>query len=292
MTRQRIVVICNPTTRGRADHIQHLVESQTSTHDLVFHRTMSAGHARALAAASLEHADLIVAAGGDGTVSDVASALRGHDIPLGILPAGSTNIVARDLGIPTNIRAASALLFGRHELRRIDVGTCGDRVFLHMAGAGFDSTFFDLTNPSLKRRIGWAAYLPSAVRALHRPSAHYVVRTEGAELRVTSPLVLVANGGSIISPRIRLAPDISKQDGLLDVLVVTANTPVQLAQVLARLVTMRLCQSRFVLHLEATTVEVTSTPIMPVELDGDVVLQTPVTFGIEPGAISIVTPPG
>lgn len=290
--RERMAVIVNTATKGNVARIIHaLREAAPDTVDLDIRPTEYAGHAGDLALSLREKVPVIVAVGGDGTVGEVAGAIRGTGTRLAIMPGGSTNIVARELGIPVQPERAVALLFGPHAVRPLDVGLCGDRAFLHMAGAGFDSAFFDRTSVALKRRIGWAAYLPAAAAALRTSPARYRIVTADSELDVVSPLVLIANGGSIIHPRFRLNARIRKDDGLLDVLVVTATTPVALAGVLARLATLHLTRSPDVIHLTTTEVSIASERPVPIELDGDVVTATPARFTIDPGGIRVLCPP-
>lgn len=284
-------MIVNPATRGNATRLVGALRAAAPAHMLLDVRfTERPGHAAELARDGRDRATMMIAIGGDGTVSEVAGALRGSGIPLGIVPGGSTNIVAQELGIPTNIRRSAELLFGEHKVVAIDAGTCGDRVFLHMAGAGFDSAFFSLTDPDLKRRVGWLAYFPAAVQALKRAPFRLSIRTPDTTIEVDSPLVLVANGASIINPRFRLNPRIRKDDGLFDVLVITATTPVQLARVFARLATMQLERSPYLIHVTASEVSVSSDPTIDVELDGDVVERTPVVFKIDPRAVKLIVP--
>lgn len=287
----RIVVIVNPVTKGNAERIVQQLRIAAPAEAVVdIHWTERADHGAELAHAVRDDATIVVASGGDGTVAEVAAGIRGTDTLLGIIPGGSTNIIARELGIPAQTDRAIALLFGEHAVRTIDVGLCGPRTFLHMAGAGFDSELLDLTSTELKRKVGWMAYLPAAVAALRTLPVSYTIRTPETELQVVSPLVLIANGGSIIHPRFRLHSAIRKDDGLLDVLVITATTPVELARVLGRLATMNLERSPYLIHFKTTEVSVSSTPSVPVELDGDVVAQTPATFTIDPAAIRVITP--
>lgn len=291
-TWRRVAVVMNPATRRGMDDLERrLLAAVPSAVDLVVRRTEAAGDAVRIARELVGHADLIVAAGGDGTVADVATGTFGSGVPLGILPAGSTNITARELGIPTNPTRAIALLFGPHRLKTMDVGRCGDRCFLHMAGAGLDSRFFERTDRRLKRRVGWLAYLPPAAFALNMPPAWMRVITDNEVKTVVSPLVLVANGGSIIHPRIRLDPAIRNDDGWLDVLIFTATRPVPIARTLGRLASLSLNDSPFVWRARARTVEIHADPPLPFQLDGDVVEKTPVIFGLEPKAITFLVMP-
>lgn len=288
---QRVVVIVNPVTRGNVERIvRQLWIAAPAGIDLDIRRTEYAGHGEVLAYSLRDETAIMVAVGGDGTVAEVAAAIRGTDTLLGIIPGGSTNIIARELRIPEHAGRAIALLFGKHAVRTLDIGLCGSHAFLHMAGAGFDSELLDLTSAQLKRKIGWMAYLPAAVSALRTLPVRYTIRTPDTEIQVVSPLVLIANGGSIIRPWFRLHSGIRKDDGLLDVLVITATTPVELARVLGRLATMKLERSPYLIHLKTTEVSLSASTNVPVELDGDVVTATPATFVIDPAAIQVITP--
>ncbi len=107
----------------------------------------SSSDATAGAAQAAGSATIVVAVGGDGTVADVATGIFGSSAALAIIPAGSTNIAARSLGIPADPAAALDLICGSHLLRSIDVGRSDDRSFVHMAGAGFDAALFHATSP-------------------------------------------------------------------------------------------------------------------------------------------------
>lgn len=289
--RGTVTVVVNPATRrDAATAVAAIRRAAPADTDLRFVETRGPGDAIGQTRHAARASGVVVAVGGDGTVADVATGLRGSGVPLGIVPAGSTNIIARELKIPTDPLAAAALLFGHHRLARRDLGICGDRVFLHMAGAGFDSRFFDGTDPRLKRRVGWVAYVPAAARSLRMPPVRFSIVVDDQRIEVTSALVVVANGGSIISPRLRLNPLIRSDDGLLDLLIFTATGAVPLARTLASLLSLRLHQSPYVVRIPARTVEMTAHPPLAVQLDGDVVDRTPVRFTIDPAAIDIVAP--
>lgn len=291
MPGDRILIVANPATRGNVARIEReLIAAAPAGVTLDLRLTNAPGHGRTLALAAAPGARLLVAVGGDGTVSDVAAAAVEYDIPLAIIPGGSTNIIARELGISRDPEESARLIFGPHRIRRLDAGICNDRVFLHMAGAGFDSQLFALTEPTLKRRIGWPAYLPAAARALRLPAAHVHLQVDGDSLELTSPLVLVANGMSIIHPRLRVHRAFRSDDGWIDLMVVTATSPMAIARTLGRLALTQLDRSPYVIHLRAKSVHLETTPVLPIQLDGDVVTQTPATFGVRPGAVGLVAP--
>src|SRR4029079_2655516 len=181
--------------------------------------SQSPSQAATLARDAAAIADVVVAVGGDGTVADVATGIFGSAARLGIVPTGSTNITARCLDIPRGARRAVELIAGPHARRPIDVGRCAEPCFLHMAGAGFDAEWFGATSPTLKRSMGWVAYLPAAATAIRLPPAHVRVVTDDDAIDAMSPLVLVANGGSILAPELTLHPEVAIDDGWFDVLV-------------------------------------------------------------------------
>jgi diacylglycerol kinase (ATP) len=291
-TVQRISTIVNPATHGNAAAIVQLLQRTAPAYiDLDVRLTPAAGTTTALARDALASgAETVVAVGGDGTVAQVAAALAGTDIPLGVIPGGSTNITAREAGIPTDPRLAVELLFGAHRHVAFDIGLWGETPFLHMAGAGVDSRLFQDADPAAKRRVGWLAYVPPAVRDIRHALADFTLVVDGMTTQISALTVLVANGSSIITPRLSLYEGIRTDDGWLDVLVFTPRTPLEMLRTLGAAVAQRLARSHYVTHLRARHVEIASNPLLPVELDGDVVTQTPVTFTIKPSALKLIVP--
>jgi len=235
-------------------------------------------------------AEVVVAVGGDGTVSRVATGIFGSEAALGIVPLGSTNIIAKSLGIPSSPHAAMRLLRSSDARRVIDVGRCDEHCFLHIAGAGFDAEIFRHASLQWKRRTGWIAYLPPAMRALQQAAAEIRLTVDEVASTHTSPLVLVANGGSFISPNLSLFPGISYEDGSLDVLVFTCTTGPEMLATLASISTGRSESSQFVTRLRGQRVRIESNPPVWVEIDGDPIGQTPKDFAVVPSALEVVTP--
>lgn len=288
----RVLVIANPATRRDIRRIiATLRRAAPEGVSIDVRISTRAGEARELALAHAGGARLLVAVGGDGTVADVAVAAIEHSVPLAILPGGSTNIIAREMRIPTDPAAGAALIFGRHRLRRIDAGAAGERIFLHMVGAGFDSRFFARSNQELKRKVGWLAYLPAAARTMLDRPFDARVTVDGAEVRAISPMVLVANGPSVIHPALTIAQDVSTSDGVFDVFIVTARTGPQKAGVLGRMARKRIDESPHVIRLRGKEIEIATEPPLPVQFDGDVGGETPVRLRMLPGALQVVVPP-
>lgn len=259
--------------------------------DLTLEIVSSSAEATAAARTVAENAKVVVAVGGDGTVADVATGIFGSGAALGIIPAGSTNITARSLGIPANPHEAIAILSEPHHELTIDVGRSGNRCFLHMAGAGLDAEMFRGANREWKQRVGWLAYLPPAAAALRLSPSEVQVTTDDAAIQARSPLILVANGAAAIAPALKLHPHIAVNDGQLDVLVFTAATPAQIAATIGHFGSQRLDQSPHVIWQTTRNLRIDADPRLPVQLDGDTRGSTPREFSLAAAALRVITPP-
>ncbi len=288
---KRIVAIVSAANRhGVREMVDWLTRHFPHQSSLDIRVASSSQHATRIAAEESFRADIVVAVGGDGTVADVASGIFGTDVTLGIVPAGSTNITARALGIPSDPLAAMDVLAGPSTQRVIDVGRSGERSFLNMAGAGFDAELFKAANPFWKRRLGWLAYLPAAALALRLQPSIVRVAIDGDCFETQSALILVANGGAAVAPSFTVYPGISVNDGWLDVLVFSASTPAEIVATLGQASLQKLDRSPHVVWRRAQTVRIDADPPLAVELDGDARGTTPRQFTVVPGGLRVVTP--
>jgi diacylglycerol kinase (ATP) len=288
----RIMVVVNPVTRTPAAKVVEAVHRHAPPHtEIDIRYTARDQPISELVASGLEDIDAIVASGGDGTVAEVITAIKGRDIPVGVIPSGSTNVVARENRIPLRTDAAAKLIFREHREVRLDVGICGERRFLHMAGAGIDSRLFASTNPTLKRRVGWAAYVPAALDSMLAPPVQFQLNVDGTRVQFVSPLVIVANGASLVRPSLPIYPGLRRDDGLLDVIAFTPVGPVQTGRTLMRLATRGLHHSPYVVRLRGRDISLSTDPPIPYQLDGDVVGMTPTRFTIQPRAVRLIVPP-
>jgi YegS/Rv2252/BmrU family lipid kinase len=286
--RRRFVAIINPATRGNPALITKLLRKSAPLDvDLDIRLSPADGSTTSLARSARTDAFAVIAVGGDGTVGAVATALQGTSIPMGIVPVGTTNLIANELGIPSNPASAIELSFNSNHTVLLDMGSNDDLGFLHMAGAGIDSRMFIGANSTLKKRLGWLAYVPAALRTLRYPPANVTVVSDGDTFEAASPLVLVANGRSI-APGVRLHPEIHSDDGWLDVVLFTSTTLIPMLGTFGNLALRRLVDSPHLVHRRAKRVEISSNPLLPVELDGDIRTTTPVTFTVSPASLSVI----
>jgi diacylglycerol kinase family enzyme len=166
-------------------------------------------------------AGLVLASGGDGTVAACAGGVAGSGIALGVLPCGTGNLLARNLGLPLSLDEALTVALTGSD-RRLDVGTANGRPFVVMAGIGFDAKMLAGASEELKKQMGWAAYVLSALRHLGDRPVRMVLRTDsGPPRRQWASGVIVGNVGSL-QGNVRLLPDAVPDDGVLDVAVLAA----------------------------------------------------------------------
>jgi diacylglycerol kinase family enzyme/membrane-associated phospholipid phosphatase len=235
-------------------------------------REDDAGNAMAKRAIENE-SDLVLVAGGDGTVRVVCAALAYTGIPVGVIPAGTGNLLARNLHIPLDLDdALERILEGRD--RRIDlVKVHGDELdtdrFAVMAGLGLDAAIISDAPPHLKRQIGWTAYLVSAAKNINHPSVRVrIVLDEDLVMERRVRTVVVGNVG-MLQANIPLLPDARPDDGLLDVVVIAPRRVTQWPIVVWRLMTRTNRTDMYLERFTGRKVEITAAVDVQRQLDGD-----------------------
>jgi YegS/Rv2252/BmrU family lipid kinase len=214
-------------------------------------------------------ASVVFAFGGDGTVMAVATELAGTDVALAVLPAGTGNLLAANLGLDNEVGAAVDVAI-HGDRRRIDVGAVGDRCFTVMAGMGFDARMLDATPEKLKKHIGWPAYAVAGIRNLHhRPMRLRLRLDDGEPRRRRAKAVLIGNVGRL-QGGIPLLPDAQPDDGWLDVAVLSPQSLGHWAALAWGVIRRRRTVSRME-TFRAKKVEIVGDRTEPRELDGDVI---------------------
>jgi YegS/Rv2252/BmrU family lipid kinase len=236
-----------------------------------------------------EGAELVFAWGGDGTVRRCVGELAGENAHLAVIPAGTANLFATNLGIPRDIEAAVAIGL-RGARRRLDVGRFEDERFAVMAGVGFDAAMIRGAD-DLKARVGRAAYLWSGSRSLKHEAFKAEIAVDGTEwFAGRATCVLLGNVGELFGG-VGVFPDAEPDDGRLELGVATAEGIVQWARTLARTVAGDPARSPFVRVTKAKAVEVHLDRKVRYELDGgDRTKIKAFEAAVEPGALALCVP--
>jgi len=239
--------------------------------------------------------EVVIAAGGDGTINGVVNGLVGHShVKLGILPTGTANVWARESGITNapllapNLKAAAQVLINGKTVE-IDVGKAGDIYFLLMAGVGFDALVTQHTNPALKKRVGPLAYGWTAIKEiLNYRGARMQITIDGQRIERYAWMVTVSN--SKLYALLPLAVNASVRDGMLDIGIFAGRTwPVILRHVISILLRRHTSDPK-VEFLRGREIIIESTPTLPVQVDGEAVTQPITRFSVVPKALRILVP--
>ena len=275
--------------------------------------TSAQGQTRpAVEAALAAGAAAVIGVGGDGTLREIAAALANTGVPLGIIPAGTGNLLGGILGVPGSVSAAVAALetattrtidLGAVTLRLTrEPGTSGDgptpreekATFAIGCGAGFDARVMATTPDDLKKRFGRMAYFAQAIRlAASIDAVPYRLTIDGESIAVDASIALVTNMGQLIpgsvGPRLAIEPD----DGLLDLIVVGARGPIAGLKGLAD----QLLRTSFgggsgseSLRLPCRSVTIEADRAEPLQVDGDTVGWGSLAASVMPGALGVLVP--
>jgi YegS/Rv2252/BmrU family lipid kinase len=293
---QRFYIIWNPVA-GTTDEatMRHIFEQYFSSEGRSYELYETAADERVESVASdaaQRDVTMVIAAGGDGTVASVAGGLIQSSMPMGIIPAGTSNTLAQELGIPTDLDAACRLLLAPHTTNTIDAMQVGERFFLLHISVGLDAIVMRDTGREAKRRFGRLAYIWTGIARMfgHQPRRFTLV-IDGKRHRPRAAQVLVANGGTFGVPQLSWGQHIRPDDGHLDVCVIHARTLLDYLNILWHMVLRRQKRSRKIRYIPAyENVIVTSDNELPVQADGEILDQTPVKVRVVPDAVRIVIP--
>ncbi len=245
---------------------------------------------RILAHLAERPAALVLAAGGDGTTAEAVAAAVEAGLPAGILPLGTTNAVAVELGLPLGWAAAFDWVFRTFpRTRAIDVARVNGRISVLACGVGFDAQVMRAATASSKRRLGRLAYLLAGVKTALRPRLiPFELTLDGVVLRVDAAMVLVANVGTLGIPAFRFGPDIAIDDGLLDVCIYSPRTQLRRAGVALAIALGRQQRHGDIAYAKARTVRVRAPAEEWHEIDGDAFPGGTLDIEIAPGAARVV----
>jgi YegS/Rv2252/BmrU family lipid kinase len=230
-----------------------------------------------------------IVAGGDGTIHAVLPALAHTGVPLAILPVGSVNVLARELGIPTSLDAAIGVAKSGQP-RQVDLGYANSRPFALMAGIGFDAAVVHSVAPNVKNLIGAFAYVARGLQVLGSyPRSGFHIEADGEAIEAVGWLAVVANA-SRYTYHWRLAPDAQIDDGWLDLCFFASESAVETAGQVVAALRGRNSPHPGVQHLRAKRFRFRCNPEVAVQLDGDPAGTTPVEVAVAPDALTVMVP--
>jgi diacylglycerol kinase (ATP) len=278
-------IILNP--RAQSERADLLVEE---LHQLApqaeIRLTTQAGDARRLAAqAAAEGFKNVVAAGGDGTVNEVVNGLAGSSVHLGVLPAGTMNVFAKEHGLPTGLAAACAVI-REGRVKEIDLAAANDTHFIQLAGIGLDAQIVKETPWESKKTLGPVSYLLSAAAIAVRTPPTIIVEAAG-EVR-EGCFVLIGNG-RYYGSKLVLFPEARTDDGLLDILIFKNLGYLDIARYLGGVLLGKHTALSDVSYFQAPSARIHSTEEIPIEVDGELCGALPVNVRVT-GRLRILVP--
>lgn len=253
-------------------------------------RTERANHATELARQAVEaKADLLVAHGGDGTLNEVLQGMVGSELPLAIWPGGTANVVALDLKLPRQPQDIIELICANHQAR-VHVAKAGTRYYFFTAGIGLDAEIIEEVDAQLKKQIGKGAFwLAGFAHLVKWQPTPIILKIDGRTYEGTFAVIGKSFGyGGTLS----LTPHASLDDESLDVCIFTGTSKIQYLSYLVSCIQKKQLDRQGVIYLKTRRVEASSPVRLPVQADGELVGNLPMTFEVVPNAITLFVPPG
>jgi YegS/Rv2252/BmrU family lipid kinase len=285
-----VVIILNPTA-GNLETVRDWQERVESiARRCPIRITSHPGDAEALAKRAAEDGFArIVAAGGDGTVNQVANGIAGSNCSLGILPMGTVNVFAMELGLPSDDLALCWDVIEAGNIRLVDLPSANQKYFVQLGGIGLDAQAVKETSLAFKRSLGPLSYLISAAQIAARQPPKLLIRSENASAQEGS-FVLVGNGRLYGGP-FPFFKQAVIDDGLLDVVVFKRLGYLEIIKYLHDVVFSSDIRVPEIEYFQTRRLSVTSEQDVPVELDGELAGNCPVEFQMHEKAIRVLAPP-
>ncbi len=291
---ERYCLISNRTSgSGSAgayiDRMRSMLEMRGVSFEI--RETQYPGHATELSKAAVDEGfDVIVAVGGDGTLRETALGVVHTDRVLGLLPCGTGNDYARAAGIPTDAEAALDILLNG-ENRVVDAGQANDQIFFNIAGFGFDVDVLDYTEEyKPKCKNGETAYRLGVLKALLGLKLRKTTLTFPDGTIERNVLMAAAGVGTHFGGGMNVLPESDMSDGLLDVCIAHDVNRITVLGLLPKFIKGKHVGLKYITYRKATEVSVVCDPVSRIEVDGERMDGTPVTFRVLPGALKIRAP--
>jgi len=257
--------------------------------DLIVYVTEHEGQATRLAERAVEEGiKTVIAAGGDGTVSEVINGLAKKNIKFGLIPAGTADVFAHEVGIPTHnpLKACDIIIDGKN--KQIDLGKANDKYFVLMAGVGFDAQVVREVKPEAKRLLKDAVYSLTGIKTLltYKPS---LLEIEFDNCSTHGYFVVIGNA-RYYAGRFSVTREAKIDDGLLDVCVFTGKTVASFVKYVQGVITGGHLRFSDVSYYRAKEIKIVSDGPALVQADGEIIGKTPMKFSIAPRALEVLVP--
>jgi diacylglycerol kinase (ATP) len=292
--RTSAVIIANPTSGSFPYHSHHLNKAlsylrQKGWQADLWYTNGPQDAGRLAHQAVVERADMVIASGGDGTINEIIQELAGTETALGVLPNGTVNVWAREIGLPLDdLSACNVLLYGK--TRRIDLGRINDRYFLLMAGIGFDGEVTRAIERKPVKRLGVIGYLlVGALLGLGYPAFQATLSIDGKEIK-TNALQIVIGNTQLWGGAVQFTWQAKCDDTFLDVCVVRKSGLLGRCMVAVDFLLRRERRRQRISYHTCTSIEVRTRQPIPIQVDGEIGGFTPATFAVAPGALKVIVP--
>ena len=289
----KIVAVLNPVSGNSEFNIRELVLEKFSDQDFQLFESQCPGHATEITKLAVESgAEAVIAVGGDGTIMEVIQGLIGTNAKLGIIPFGTGNMLALNLGISLDVERSIGIIMSG-STRKIDIGKINNHYFAFMAGCGFDASIIEETSREKKKRFGMFAYYIEGIRQAFksRKASFKIVLDSKKTVKLRAISVIIANSANIIGNIFTLAPNSSIMDGYLDIIVISPRGAYDYIPTLWNIITKQPVKNvDRVKYYKAKSIEIKSKPTLLVQADGELIEKTPVKVTIIPACIEIFSP--
>jgi YegS/Rv2252/BmrU family lipid kinase len=295
----RAAVIMNPIKVPDPDDFRKKVDTALTERgydDALWLETTAEDPGSAMAKQAIdESVDLVVVAGGDGTVRVVCAELAQTNIPVAVLPAGTGNLLARNLGISLDLDDALAELLDGDEHRIDSVQVEGDELgtdrFVVMAGLGLDAAIIADAPDALKKHVGWAAYVVSTLKNLNHPFVRVEITVDDRPPLVRRARTVVIGNVGTLQANIPLLPDAVPDDGLIDAVVLAPRRISHWPRLALSLVIKSMQEGRNIERFTGKSIQVKASKTVRRELDGDEIADgRTLTAKVDPSALLVRVP--
>lgn len=290
MAPRRLLVVANPRASRVSTNLGAAVGALFSAGiALDLRNCLSGENLHDLIHAAGTDVDGILIGGGDGTINSALPALLETKKPVGILPLGTANDLARTLAIPTDPTRAAKIIAAGHT-RRIDVGRVNDVHFVNVASVGLSVAIADAQDPDLKRQLGTLSYVSAALRTVGKAQPFAAMIRFGGHRESVSALQIAVGSGVHYGGGLKIAPDAAADDGLLDIYAIGVAPIPDLVALAPGFIDGDFAARDNVRTFRTASVVIETEVPMPVNTDGEVKTETPAEFSILGSALQVFAP--